>query len=381
MPPCMIPGGVAMAGSGKTILVTGGAGYVGSHCVIELLKEDYNVIVIDNFVNSIRNQSGKGESHYPESIIRVQELTGKPVTFYEADLCFKDQLRQVFAKSITAGQPIDCVIHFAALKAVGESCRLPLKYYGNNITGSANLMEVMMEYSVKKLVFSSSATVYGQPQYLPVDEKHPVGNCTNPYGKTKFFMEEIMKDMCAANSDWGCQLLRYFNPVGSHPSGMIGEDPQGIPNNLMPFIAQTAVGRREKLSVFGGDYDTPDGTGVRDYVHVMDLAVGHVQAVRQIIDPNFTGVKTYNLGTGKGVSVLEMIRAFEEASGARVPYEIVDRRPGDVASCYASCALAERELGFRAEKTVMDMCRDTWTWQSKNPNGFAKPKQPTNPKA
>jgi len=364
-----------MAGSGKTILLTGGAGYVGSHCVIELLKDDYNVIVIDNFVNSIKDQNLKGESGYPESIVRVQNLTGKPVTFYEADLCNKDSLRQVFAKSFKTFQKVDCVIHLAALKAVGESCKLPLKYYGNNVTGSSNLMEVMMEYGVKKIVFSSSATVYGQPQYLPVDEKHPVGNCTNPYGKTKLFMEEIMKDVCAANPEWGCQLLRYFNPVGSHPSGMIGEDPQGIPNNLMPFIAQVAVGRREKLSVFGGDYDTLDGTGCRDYIHVMDLAVGHVAAVRQILDTNFTGVKTYNLGTGQGVTVLQMVKAFEEASGAKVPYEIVDRRAGDVASCYASCALAERELGFTAEKTLLDMCRDTWTWQSKNPNGFTKQKK------
>merc|ERR1712013_385408 len=268
MPPCMVSEVTGeMAGSGKNILVTGGAGYVGSHCCVELLKEDYSVIVVDNFVNS---------------------------------------LRQVFAKSHTGGQRIDCVIHFAALKAVGESCAQPLKYYGNNVTGSANLMEVMMEFGVKKIVFSSSATVYGQPHYLPVDEKHPTGNCTNPYGKTKYFMEEIIKDVSAADQEWGCTLLRYFNPVGAHPSGRIGEDPQGVPNNLMPYVAQVAVGRREKLSVYGGDFDTEDGTGCRDYIHIMDIAKGHVAALKQIVEPTFTGVKIYNLGTGTGVTVLEI---------------------------------------------------------------------------
>lgn len=364
----MIPGGAGeMAGSGRTILVTGGAGYVGSHCVVELLKEDYNVIVIDNFINSI-----KGPVH-PESILRVQKLTGKTVAFYEADITDKDALRQVFAKSHQGGNRVDCVIHFAALKAVGESCAMPLKYYGNNVTGSANLMEVMMEFGVKKIVFSSSATVYGQPQYLPVDEKHPTGNCTNPYGKTKYFMEEIIKDVSAANPDWGCTLLRYFNPVGAHPSGMIGEDPQGVPNNLMPYVAQVAVGRREKLSVYGGDFDTVDGTGCRDYIHIMDIAKGHVAALKQIVDPAFTGVKIYNLGTGTGVTVLQIVKAFEQATGKKIPYEIVDRRAGDVASCFASSALAERELGFKAEKSLEDMCRDMWTWQSLNPFGFSTP--------
>jgi len=356
-----------MAGTGKTILVTGGAGYVGSHCCVELLKEDYSVIVVDNFVNSIKG------AVYPESILRVQELTGKTVTFFEADIANKDSLRQVFAKSHTAGQRIDCVIHFAALKAVGESCSQPLKYYGNNVTGSANLMEVMMEFGVKKIVFSSSATVYGQPHYLPVDEKHPTGNCTNPYGKTKYFMEEIIKDVSAADQEWGCTLLRYFNPVGAHPSGRIGEDPQGVPNNLMPYVAQVAVGRREKLSVYGGDFDTEDGTGCRDYIHIMDIAKGHVAALKQIVEPTFTGVKIYNLGTGTGVTVLQIVKAFEEATGKKIPYEIVDRRPGDVASCYASSTLAERELGFKAEKSLTDMCRDMWTWQSMNPHGFSTP--------
>lgn len=369
-----------MFGTGKTVLVTGGAGYVGSHCVIELLKEDFNVICIDNFVNSHKGVE------IPESISRVQVLTGKHVTFFEADITNKDSLRQVniqivnkihpsilcqvFSKSQSGGQRIDCVIHFAALKAVGESCALPLKYYGNNVTGSANLMEVMMEFGVTRIVFSSSATVYGQPQYLPVDEKHPTGNCTNPYGKTKFFMEEIIKDVSAANPDWGCTLLRYFNPVGAHPSGMIGEDPQGTPNNLMPYVSQVAVGRRDKLFVYGGDFDTKDGTGCRDYIHIMDIARGHVAALKQIVDPTFHGVKIYNLGTGKGVTVLEIVKTFERVTGKQIPYEIVDRRPGDVASCFASSTLAEKELGFKSELTLEDMCRDMWTWQSKNPHGF-----------
>jgi len=364
MPPYMIQTPPDMFGTGKTVLVTGGAGYVGSHCVIELLKEDFNVICIDNFVNSHKGVE------IPESISRVQVLTGKHVTFFEADITNKDSLRQVFSKSQSGGQRIDCVIHFAALKAVGESCALPLKYYGNNVTGSANLMEVMMEFGVTRIVFSSSATVYGQPQYLPVDEKHPTGNCTNPYGKTKFFMEEIIKDVSAANPDWGCTLLRYFNPVGAHPSGMIGEDPQGTPNNLMPYVSQVAVGRRDKLFVYGGDFDTKDGTGCRDYIHIMDIARGHVAALKQIVDPTFHGVKIYNLGTGKGVTVLEIVKTFERVTGKQIPYEIVDRRPGDVASCFASSTLAEKELGFKSELTLEDMCRDMWTWQSKNPHGF-----------
>jgi len=345
------------------ILVTGGAGYVGSHCVVELLQEGYNVAILDNFSNSCKGA---------ESVTRIEKLTGKSVPLHEADLTEKESLRRVFKEYTSGTNKVDCVMHFAALKAVGESCALPLKYYSNNVTGSANLMEVMMEFSVKKIVFSSSATVYGQPQYLPVDEKHPTGNCTNPYGKTKFFMEEIIKDVSAANPEWGCTLLRYFNPVGAHPSGMIGEDPQGVPNNLMPYVAQVAVGRRQKLSVYGSDFDTADGTGCRDYIHIMDIAKGHVAALRQIIEPSFHGVKIYNLGTGKGVTVLEIVKAFEEVTGKKIPYEMVDRRPGDVASCYASSTLAERELGFKAEKSLADMCRDMWTWQSKNPHGFSK---------
>ncbi len=254
---------------------------------------------------------------------------------------------------------MDCVIHFAALKAVGESCKLPLSYYSNNVTGSANLMEIMMEFNVKKIVFSSSATVYGDPQHLPITEKHPTGQCTNPYGKTKFFMEEIIKDVCSANQDWGAVLLRYFNPVGAHPTGLIGEDPQGIPNNLMPYIAQVAVGRREKLSVYGGDYPTNDGTGVRDYIHIMDLADGHVAALKNIFQSDLLGVKIYNLGTGQGASVLDMVKAFQEASGRQVPYEIVARRAGDVSSSYANCELAEKDLGWKAKLGLVDMCKLT----------------------
>jgi len=358
MPPVNAPSVCIMPG--KTILVTGGGGYIASHCILQLLLEDFNVIAVDNFINCI-----KGPKALPESLVRVQKLTGKSLIFYPADLTKKDSLREVFSQ-----HSIDCVIHFAALKAVGESCRLPLMYYGNNITGSANIMEVMMEFGVKKIVFSSSATVYGDPEYLPVDEKHPTGKCTNPYGKTKYFMEEIIKDQCAANHDWSAMLLRYFNPVGAHPSGMIGEDPQGIPNNLMPYIAQVAVGRREKLSVYGGDYPTSDGTGVRDYIHVMDLADSHVAALKKMFAADFFGVKIYNLGTGQGNSVLEMVKAFEEASGKPIPYEIVDRRPGDVSSSYCSSKLAEVELGWKAQYNLIDMCRDMWTWQSKNPMGF-----------
>jgi len=341
------------------ILVTGGAGYVGSHCVVELLQEGYNVAILDNFSNSCK-----------ESISRIEKLTGKTVPCHEADLTEKESLRKVFTECTSEGNKIDCVMHFAALKAVGESCASPLKYYNNNVTGSANLMEIMMEFDVKKIVFSSSATVYGQPKYLPVDEKHPTGNCTNPYGKTKLFMEEIFKDVCTANPDWGCTLLRYFNPTGAHPSGMIGEDPQGVPSNLMPFVAQVAVGRREVLSVFGSDFDTLDGTGCRDYIHVMDLAVGHVAALKQILQPNFTGVKVYNLGTGNGATVLELVRAFEQVCGKKIPYKLVGRRAGDVASCYASAGLAEKELGFKAEKTLVDMCQSEYNWQMKNPRGY-----------
>jgi len=341
------------------ILVTGGAGYVGSHCVVELLKEGFNVVIVDNLSNSCK-----------ESVERIEKLAGKSVPFYQADLRDKEAIKKVFLKYCSEGRKVVCVMHFAALKAVGESCAFPLKYYTNNVTGSANLIEVMMEFEVKKIVFSSSATVYGQPQYLPVDEQHPTGNCTNPYGRTKLFMEEIFKDVCLANSDWSCSLLRYFNPTGAHPSGDIGEDPQGVPSNLMPFVAQVAVGRRDILSVFGSDFDTQDGTGCRDYIHVMDLAAGHLAALKQILEPSFAGVKVYNLGTGKGATVLELVRAFEEASGKQIPYKLVGRRAGDVASCFASSGLAERELGFKAEKSLLEMCKSEYNWQVKNPKGY-----------
>jgi len=350
-------------GTGKTILVTGGGGYIGSHCVHELLLEDYKVIAVDNFRNSV-----PGPSKEPECLVRVAQMTGKPVIFYEANLCDRESLRVPFREN-----HIDGVIHLAALKAVGESCREPLMYYANNVTGSANLLQVCEEFKVRKLVFSSSSCVYGNPSYLPVDENHPTGvGITNPYGRTKYFTEEIIKDMCTANKEWGAVLLRYFNPIGAHPSGQIGEDPQGIPNNLMPFIAQVAVKRRDKLTVYGTDFPTPDGTGVRDYLHVMDLAVGHVQSLNVLLNPEFHGVKIYNLGTGKGVSVLEMVKAFEDASGVKIPLEMAGRRPGDVAESYATCDLAEKELGFKCKYTLFDMCKDTWTWQSKNPKGFVE---------
>ncbi|XP_061192560.1 UDP-glucose 4-epimerase-like [Saccostrea echinata] len=336
------------------ILVTGGAGFVGSHAVIELIEAGYSVVVMDNLANASM-----------ESIKRVEEITGKSVPSYSVDLLDKPALLDLFSK-----HKFSSVIHFAGLKAVGESCQLPLLYYKNNIGGTVNLLEVMKERGVKNLIFSSSATVYGSPQYLPIDEKHPVGGCTNPYGKTKYFIEEILRDLHKAEPDWNIIMLRYFNPVGAHKSGKIGEDPQGIPNNLMPFIAQVAVGKRAELSVYGSDYDTPDGTGVRDYIHVVDLAQGHVAAQKKI-ETN-CGCKVYNLGTGKGYSVLEMAKAFEEASGKPIPYKKVDRRPGDVASVYGNADLAKQELGWSATRDLKQMCEDTWRWQSLNPNGFRK---------
>ncbi|GAB6029197.1 hypothetical protein CHUAL_004970 [Chamberlinius hualienensis] len=350
-----------MFGSGKTVFVTGGAGYVGSHTVLELLNAGYSVIVVDNFINA-----QKGSSNKPESLVRVEKLTGRTVTFYEADLQNKLALKEIFAK-----HSIDCVIHFAALKAVGESVRIPLDYYHNNVGGTMTLVQVMKEFNVRRIVFSSSATVYGEPKFLPITEQHPTGQgCTNPYGRTKYFVEEILKDVCMAEKGWKVILLRYFNPVGAHKSGIIGEDPQGIPNNLMPYISQVAVGKRPKLEVFGGDYDTKDGTGVRDYIHVVDLAVGHLSALQKLLRDDFDGFKVYNLGTGKGYSVLEVIQAFEKASGQKVPYEIVSRREGDVPVMYANASLAEKDLNWVAEKSIDDMCIDTWHWQKQNPNGF-----------
>jgi UDP-glucose 4-epimerase len=319
---------------------------------------------MDNMSNSIILE---GEEK-PESVLRVEKLTGRTAEFVKGDLLSVPDLQNVFRSC----GPFEAVIHFAALKAVGESTKLPLMYYKNNVTGSINLLEVMAEFGCKRIVFSSSATVYGDPLYLPMDENHPTGDCTNPYGQTKCIVEHIMQDSAAADPELKAIMLRYFNPVGAHPSGEIGEDPLGIPNNLMPFIAQVSVGRRKMLSVFGNDYDTPDGTGVRDYIHVMDLATGHVAALKKMDEPNFKGWKPYNLGTGNGCSVMELVRAYEKASGVPLPYEIVSRRNGDVATSYASSKLAETELEWKATKTIEDMCADTWKWQTQNPHGFAK---------
>lgn len=333
------------------ILVTGGAGYIGSHTCVELLNAGYEIIVVDNFSNS-----------KPEVLTRVKEITGKDVPFHEVDLLDREDLEEIFSKN-----EIEAVIHFAGLKAVGESVSIPLKYYHNNITGTLILCEVMKKYDVKKLVFSSSATVYGMPETVPISEDFPL-SATNPYGRTKLMIEEILRDVYVADPDWSIALLRYFNPIGAHESGRIGEDPNGIPNNLMPFITQVAVGKLQELQVFGNDYPTVDGTGVRDYIHVVDLAKGHLKALEKILPTS--GVEAYNLGTGTGYSVLEIVSAFEKAAGVEVPHKIVDRRPGDVAICYADPSKAKTELGWAAEHGIEDMCRDSWRWQKNNPNGY-----------
>ncbi|XP_066999419.1 UDP-glucose 4-epimerase isoform X2 [Anabrus simplex] len=331
---------------GPTVLVTGGAGFVGSHTVVELLNNGYEVVVVDNLVNVY-----KGDGTLPVSLKRVEEITHKKVLFYNVDLLNPVLLEEVFRM-----HKIDCVMHFAALKAVGESVQIPLTYYKNNVTGSIILLEVMKKCNVKKLVYSSSATVYGTPQSLPLTEEHPTGQgCTNPYGKSKYFVEEMIKDLVFSDESWSAISLRYFNPVGAHESGRIGEAPSGIPNNLMPYIAQVAVGTREKLKIFGNDYDTPDGTGVRDYIHIYDLAVGHIDALKKLLEPSFSRWKVYNLGTGTGYSVLDVIKAFEEASGKKIAYEIAPRRPGDIASSYADAQLAKKELNWVARKTLLDM--------------------------
>ena len=335
-----------------TILITGGAGYIGSHTALELLNEGYDVVVYDNLCNSSR-----------ESLRRVEELTGKQIRFYEGDVQDEKALTDMFKE-----QRIDAVIHCAALKAVGESVQKPLEYYQNNISGTLTLLKVMREVGVKNIVFSSSATVYGSPEEMPITEACPKGQCTNPYGWTKSMMEQIMSDVQKADASWNVILLRYFNPVGAHKSGRIGEDPKGIPNNLMPYISQVAVGKLEKLGVFGNDYDTPDGTGVRDYIHVVDLAIGHVKAINYIFtDP---GLDVINLGTGQGYSVLDMVKAFSRACGKEIPYEIKPRREGDIAMCYADPSKAARVLGWKAERGLDEMCEDTWRWQSQNPNGY-----------
>ena len=334
------------------ILITGGAGYIGSHTALELLNEGYEVVVYDNLCNSSE-----------ESLKRVQELTGKEIKFYEGDVLDGAALEAMFR-----AENVDAVIHCAALKAVGESVQKPLEYYQNNITGTLTLMDVMNRVGVKNIVFSSSATVYGSPAEMPITEACPKGQCTNPYGWTKSMMEQIMSDVQKANPDWNVILLRYFNPVGAHKSGRIGEDPKGIPNNLMPYISQVAVGKLEKLGVFGNDYNTHDGTGVRDYIHVVDLAIGHVKAINYI----FTnpGLDVINLGTGTGYSVLDMVKAFSKACGKEIPYEIKPRRAGDVDMCYADPSKALKVLGWKAERGLDEMCEDTWRWQSQNPNGY-----------
>ncbi len=336
------------------ILVTGGAGYIGSHTCLELLELNCNVIVVDNLCNA-----------NVKSLDRIQELAGKELTFYEGDVREEALLERIFQENA-----IDCVIHFAGLKAVGESVAKPREYYDNNLNSTLTLTKVMAKYGVKRIIFSSSATVYTPGNQMPLTEDSATGGCTNPYGWTKFMSEQILSGLAAADSQWSIALLRYFNPIGAHQSGDIGEDPRGIPNNLMPFIAQVAVGRREKLRVFGNDYDTPDGTGVRDYIHVVDLAKGHVAAVAYVLKNK--GCEVFNLGTGIGYSVLDMVKTFEKVNGVPVPYEVVDRRPGDVAVCYADPTKSAEVLGWQAEKNLEDMCRDTWRWQKKNPMGYGE---------
>ncbi len=333
------------------ILLTGGAGYIGSHTYIELVKAGFKPVILDNFYNA-----------KPEVLKRLETITGAPVPFVEADIRDRAALDAVFAK-----WPFTAVVHFAGLKAVGESVAKPLMYYDNNVSGTVNLLEAMAAAKVKQLVFSSSATVYGDPHAVPIREDFPL-SATNPYGRSKLMIEDILRDLYKSDASWDLALLRYFNPVGAHESGLIGEDPQGIPNNLMPFVAQVAVGKREKLSVFGNDYPTPDGTGVRDYIHVVDLAKGHVKALQKLAGN--PGLVTVNLGTGQGYSVLDMVRAFEKAAGKPIPYQIVERRPGDIAACYADPANALAVLGWQAEKNLEDMCADGWRWQSGNPNGY-----------
>ena len=334
------------------VLVTGGAGYIGSHTCVELLEAGYDVVVVDNLYNSSE-----------KSIERIREITGKELAFFNVDILDYDGLDKIFSN-----EKIDCVIHFAGLKAVGESVAKPLEYYQNNIAGTLVLCDVMRKHNVKNIIFSSSATVYGDPAFIPITEKCPKGTPTNPYGWTKHMIEQILTDFHTADEEWNIILLRYFNPIGAHKSGLIGEDPKGIPNNLLPYVAQVAIGKLECLGVFGDDYDTPDGTGVRDYIHVVDLAIGHVKAIDKIKEN--PGVKIYNLGTGKGYSVLDVVKAFEKACGHAIPYSIKPRRPGDIATCYSDASLAKEELGWEAKYGIDEMCADSWRWQSMNPNGY-----------
>lgn len=336
----------------STVLVTGGAGFIGSHTSIELLNAGYDIIILDNFVNS-----------KPESLKRIKELTGKDFKFYQADIRDEEAMTKVFAEN-----KIDAVIHFAGLKSVPQSVKEPLNYYDNNIAGTVCLCRVMDKAGCKKLVFSSSATVYGSKNPSPLREDMPTGGTTNPYGTTKYFIEQILQDLCVSDSEWGVSILRYFNPIGAHKSGRIGEDPNGIPGNLMPYITQVAIGKLECLNVCGNDYPTPDGTGVRDYIHVVDLALGHIKALDRLL--KVKGCEVYNLGTGKGYSVLDVVKAFEKASGIKINYRIAPRRAGDVACCYADATKAKEVLGWQAKYDIDDMCADSWRWQSQNPNGL-----------
>lgn len=339
------------------ILVTGGAGYIGSHTDIELLKQGHDVIIVDNLSNS------------SEKVIdRIEELANKPVKFYQVDILDKEAMNKIFDEN-----KIDAVIHFAGLKAVGESVQKPIEYYTNNIAGTMNLLEVMKDHGVKNIIFSSSATVYGDPAEIPITENCPKGTCTNPYGWTKWMQEQILSDIHFADPEWNVLLLRYFNPIGAHESGRIGEDPKGIPNNLLPYVAQVAVGKLKEVGVFGDDYDTPDGTGVRDYIHVVDLAKGHCAALKKIEEN--AGLNVYNLGTGNGYSVLDVIKAFSKACGKDIPYVIKPRRDGDIATCYSKCDKALEELGWKAELDLDDMCASSWKWQSQNPDGYNTPER------
>lgn len=336
----------------STVLVTGGAGFIGSHTSVELLNAGYDIIILDNFVNS-----------KPESLKRIKELTGKDFKFYQADIRDEEAMTKVFAEN-----KIDAVIHFAGLKSVPQSVKEPLNYYDNNIAGTVCLCRVMDKAGCKKLVFSSSATVYGSKNPSPLREDMPTGGTTNPYGTTKYFIEQILQDLCISDIEWGVSILRYFNPIGAHKSGRIGEDPNGIPGNLMPYITQVAIGKLECLNVCGNDYPTPDGTGVRDYIHVVDLALGHIKALDRLL--KVKGCEVYNLGTGKGYSVLDVVKAFEKASGIKINYRIAPRRAGDVACCYADATKAKEVLGWQAQYDIDDMCADSWRWQSQNPNGL-----------
>ena len=336
------------------ILVTGGAGYIGSHTCVELLKEGYDVTIVDNLYNASE-----------KAVERVERITGKKVTFYKEDICSRTAMEQIFER-----EAVDAVIHFAGYKAVGESGAKPVEYYQNNLVGTLTLCDVMRKHGVKNIIFSSSATVYGDPAEIPITENCPKGTCTNPYGWTKWMLEQVLTDIQTADPEWNVILLRYFNPIGAHKSGLIGEDPKGIPNNLLPYVAQVAIGKLKCLGVFGNDYDTPDGTGVRDYIHVVDLARGHVKAVQKLAARE--GVSIYNLGTGKGYSVLDVVHAFEKACGHEIPYEIKPRRAGDIAACYCDPRKAREELGWEAAYGIEEMCEDSWRWQTQNPDGYGE---------